>query len=129
MLARDGSTVRIKLASAMTSNYGAALAVAAAEGAGLVISPSFVTADLVRAGALERVLPEWTVRPSLVVYAVYPHRRFLAPKVRAFVEHLRAMLGGEGHDPWWSDGRTGGTPGDSAPRPRRAPTAAEKPRR
>ena len=104
MLERDGSSVRIKLASAMTSNNGAALAIAAAEGAGLAISPSFVTADLVRAGALERVLPEWTVLPSLVVYAVYPHRRFLAPKVRAFVEHLRASLGGDGHDPWWSDG-------------------------
>jgi DNA-binding transcriptional LysR family regulator len=104
-LSRDGSSVRVKLASAMTSNNGAALAIAAAEGAGLAISPSFVTADLVRAGALERILPEWTVLPALVVFAVYPHRRFLAPKVRAFVEFLRASLGGEGHDPWWVDGR------------------------
>jgi DNA-binding transcriptional LysR family regulator len=107
-LERSGSSVRVKLKSAMTSNNGAALAIASAEGAGLIISPSFVTADLVRSGALERVLPEWTVLPSLVVYAVYPHRRFLAPKVRALVELLRQSFGGENHDPWWLDGRAPG---------------------
>ena len=109
-LAKDGTSVRVKLKSAMTSNNGAALVTAAAEGAGLAISPSFVTADLVRAGALERVLPEWTVLPALVVYAVYPHRRFLAPKVRAFVESLRAALGGEGNDPWWCEGAAAARP-------------------
>mgnify|MGYP001236017375 CR=1 FL=1 len=107
-LERSGSSVRVKLKSAMTSNNGAALAIASAEGAGLFISPSFVTADLVRSGALERVLPEWTVLPSLVVYAVYPHRRFLAPKVRSLVEFLRESFGGENHDPWWSDARAPG---------------------
>jgi DNA-binding transcriptional LysR family regulator len=102
-LERDGNSVRVKLKSAMTSNYGAALIIAAAEGAGLAISPSFVTYEQVRAGALQRVLPEWTVLPALTVYAVYPHRRFLAAKIRAFVETLRTELGGEGHDPWWSE--------------------------
>jgi DNA-binding transcriptional LysR family regulator len=97
---RDGHSIPVKFKAVLTSNGGSALSVASAEGAGVVVAPSFVTRADFDAGRIEPVLPDWKVLPELVVYAVYPHRRFLAPKVRAFVEALRAAYGDEAKDPW-----------------------------
>jgi DNA-binding transcriptional LysR family regulator len=85
----------------MTSNLGAALSTASAAGAGLVVAPSFVTRPELVAGRLEPVLPDWKILPELGVYAIYPHRRFLAPKVKVFLESLRATYGDGRRDPWW----------------------------
>ncbi|MGE0613725.1 MAG: substrate binding domain-containing protein, partial [Hyphomicrobiales bacterium] len=98
---RDGKSVRVRLEAFMTSNFGAALSTAAAAGAGLVVAPSFVARHELVAGRLEIVLPEWKVLPELGVYAIYPHRRFLAPKVKVFLEALRAAYDDSGRDPWW----------------------------
>jgi DNA-binding transcriptional LysR family regulator len=100
-LQRGNASVRVKFKGVFATNSGAALSIASSEGAGLVIGPSFVTRDDFDAGKLEQVLPEWKVLPDLYVYAVYPHRRFLAPKVRAFIETLRAAYGDGTKDPWW----------------------------
>lgn len=55
------------------------------KGLGIGQLPLPVAAELVSAGRLVRVLPEW--RPAPVsVYAVYPSSRYLTPKVRAFVD-------------------------------------------
>jgi DNA-binding transcriptional LysR family regulator len=102
-LVRGGRSVRVKLKGMLTTNSGAALAQAAAHGAGLVVAPSFVTQGEHATGRITRVLPEWRVLPELMVFAVYPHRRFLAPKVRTFVEALRMAFGDSARDPWWSD--------------------------
>jgi DNA-binding transcriptional LysR family regulator len=67
----------------------------------LVVAPSFVTRPELVAGRLEIVLPDWKVLPKLGVYAIYPHRRFLAPKVKVFLEALRATYSEGGRDPWW----------------------------
>jgi DNA-binding transcriptional LysR family regulator len=98
---RDGRSVHVKLEGYMTGNFGTALSTASASGAGLVVAPSFVTRADLAAGRLERVLPEWKVLPELRVYAIYPHRRFLAAKVKVFLEALRATYGDGAHDPWW----------------------------
>ena len=111
---RNGKSVRVKLDGFMTSNFGAALSTACAAGAGLVVAPSFVTRADLAAGRIEPVLPEWRVLPDLRVYAIYPHRRFLAPKVKAFVQALVAAYGDGASDPWGPDS----TPAPS-PRARR----------
>jgi len=98
---RDGKSVRVRLEAFMTSNSGAALSIASAAGAGVVVAPSFVAHPELIAGRLELVLPDWKVLPELGVYAIYPHRRFLAPKVKAFLETLRTTYGDGGRDPWW----------------------------
>ncbi len=101
---RDGTRVRVKLKGVLTTNSGAALCSAMAEGAGLVAAPSFLARPYLDTGGIELVLLDWKVLPELRVYAVYPHRRFLAPKVRLFVEALRATYGGDGTmDPWWPE--------------------------
>jgi hypothetical protein len=64
--------------------------------------PSFVAWRDLAAGSIEAVLTEWSL-PELHVFAVYPHRRFLSPKVRVFVEALRAAFGDGSRDPWWPE--------------------------
>lgn len=96
---RGARTVRVKLDVAMTSNHGAALIAAAMRSAGVVLAPSFLGIEERRSGALVPVIPEWSL-PEYRAYAVYPHRRFLSPKVRAFVEALRAAFGDGSRDPW-----------------------------
>jgi DNA-binding transcriptional LysR family regulator len=101
--ARGARQIRVKLPPAMTSNSGAALREAMLAGAGIAVVPGFLVAADQEAGRAERILPEWTILPELRLFAVYPHRRFLAPKVRAFVDFLRATYGDGSRDPWWPE--------------------------
>jgi DNA-binding transcriptional LysR family regulator len=49
--------------------------------------PSYIVAGDIEAGRLRSILTdhEPQIRP---IYAVYPHREFLASKVRSFVDYL-----------------------------------------
>ncbi|MFZ5719580.1 MAG: LysR family transcriptional regulator [Pseudomonadota bacterium] len=80
---------------------GAEACVAAAvAGFGIARSPAFAAADELRAGRLVPVLCNF--EPELIhVYAVYPHARHLAAKVRAFVDFLAERYAGE---PQWHQG-------------------------
>jgi DNA-binding transcriptional LysR family regulator len=99
---RDGRQQRVKLTPIMISDNGEALRLAAQRGLGLTIAPSFMTGAAAAAGLLEPVLLDWSL-PTFRVYAVYPHRRFVSPKVRLFVEALRAAYGDGSSDPWWPE--------------------------
>jgi DNA-binding transcriptional LysR family regulator len=97
---RDGRQKRIKLSAAMMSSSGEALRLAAHRGLGLMPCPSFMARGDFEAGLIEPVLLDWSLG-AFGVYAVYPHRRFLSPKVRLFVDALRAAYGDGSRDPWW----------------------------
>jgi DNA-binding transcriptional LysR family regulator len=99
VFSRNGKQVRVKLRPTLTSNHAAALQIALLKGVGLAMMPSFVAARDLAAGSIEPVLTDWSL-PSLNVFAVYPHRRFLSPKVKVFVEALRSTFGDESRDPW-----------------------------
>jgi DNA-binding transcriptional LysR family regulator len=109
---REGRQQRIKLNPIMMSDNGEALRLAAQRGLGLTTAPSFMTGADAAAGLLEPVLLDWSL-PTFRVYAVYPHRRFVSPKVRLFVEALRAAYGDGSSDPWWpaAPARAVGRPG------------------
>lgn len=64
---------------------------AAVAGLGLVYLPTFYVGDELRSGALQPVLGRF-VPATHGVYAVYPQRRGLPPKVRVFVDFLRSQL-------------------------------------
>ena len=57
------------------------------------MQPTFLVADELAAGRLVEVLPEYR-GIELGVYAVYPTRKFVLPKVRALVEFLADRLAG-----------------------------------
>jgi len=99
---RKGRQQSIKLEPIMISDNGEALRLAAQRGLGLTICPSFMTGADFAAGLLEPVLLDWSL-PAFRVFAIYPHRRFVSPNVRAFVEALRAAYGDGTRDPWWPE--------------------------
>lgn len=79
------------------SNNGLVNRAAAVAGAGIVMLPTFYIGDQLRSGELKPILCQF--RPlEIALYAVYPERRNLTPKVRAFVDFLAATFGPE--PPW-----------------------------
>ena len=75
--------------------------IAAAEaGLGVARAPTFIVGDKLRSGALRPLLGAYAPRPS-GIYAIYPPGRYLAFKVRVFVDYLSEKLRG---DPPWDSG-------------------------
>jgi DNA-binding transcriptional LysR family regulator len=102
MFERQGRQQRVKLTPALISDNGEVLRQAALRGLGLIVAPSMLVGADVAAGLLEPVIPDWSLA-AFRVFAIYPHRRFVSPKVRAFVEALRAAYGDGTQDPWWPE--------------------------
>ena len=70
----------------MTDSFEA-LREAATAGVGVAYLPQFVVQESLNAGALERVLPEFSLPPGLL-HAVFPSRRGMVPAVRALIDAL-----------------------------------------
>jgi DNA-binding transcriptional LysR family regulator len=62
-------------------------------GAGIAAVPDQLAAPSVRRGELRRVLPEWST-PAHTAWAVFPGRRLMPAKTRAFIDMLEAALAG-----------------------------------
>jgi DNA-binding transcriptional LysR family regulator len=54
-------------------------------GEGIAFLPTFYCRQEVKAGKLERILPQWASVPR-PVHFVYPAQRFISPKLKAFIE-------------------------------------------
>jgi DNA-binding transcriptional LysR family regulator len=65
----------------------------ASAGAGIAAVPDHYAVADVRAGALRRVLPAWEL-PTSTAWAVYPGRKLMPVKTRAFVDMLQVALRG-----------------------------------
>jgi DNA-binding transcriptional LysR family regulator len=63
------------------------LRAAAIAGIGLWLAPPQMSFDLLASGALVPLLPEYQA-PEFEIVALYPHRRHLTAKVRAFIDML-----------------------------------------
>jgi DNA-binding transcriptional LysR family regulator len=103
----DASPRRGVLSSNHTDiQYAAALA-------GLAISalPSYIAEDALFEQALERVLPEWQVNDGRTIWACMLSQRHVASPVRATLDFLIEIFGGEDRDPWT------GAPGMAVPGP------------
>lgn len=89
---REGAAeIAVPVQGPLHTNNGMIEKQAALGGAGIAVLPLFYVADELRAGSLQLVLDGF--RPSeLGIYAVYPERRGLAPKVRAFVDFVAQTL-------------------------------------
>jgi DNA-binding transcriptional LysR family regulator len=85
--ARQGKPVNVHVSGPVRVNSPVAAMQAAVAGLGFALLPSYLAEPLVAAGRLIEVLAdEMPDGPSL--RAVYPHRRHLAGKVRALIDHL-----------------------------------------
>ncbi|HEX9608149.1 MAG TPA: LysR substrate-binding domain-containing protein, partial [Gemmatimonadaceae bacterium] len=65
----------------------------AANGAGIVLAEHGSAAYYVKAGQLVRVLPKWEIQP-VPLSAVFPGRRLMPSRTRAFIDALVDKFGG-----------------------------------
>lgn len=84
---KDGREHAVRVAGPLHSNNGDLLAAAAVAGAGIAYEPEFILGPDLKAGRLVPILTAYTA-PLGPIYAVYPSRRYLSAKVRAFVDFL-----------------------------------------
>ena len=81
---------RYKIQSKVVSNNGMALLEMTKAGLGISNSPSFFVKEALVSGELVEILSEYKQKP-LDIYVVYPNRRHLPAKVRAFIEFLASL--------------------------------------
>lgn len=98
----EGQEHVVPVNGTLHSNNGLVNRAAAVAGGGILLLPTFYLGDQLRSGELKPVLCKF--RPQeIAVYAVYPERRNLMPKVRAFIDFIAATFGPE---PPWEKGWT-----------------------
>ena len=81
---------RYKIQSKVVSNNGMALLEMTKAGLGISNAPDFFVKDALASGELVEILSEYKQKP-LDIYVVYPNRRHLPAKVRAFIEFLASI--------------------------------------
>lgn len=82
-----GTTWRVRVAGPVVANNGSFLAALARDGAGIAYEPDFAVGPDVRAGRLVPILRDFPP-PSAPIHVMYPSRRHLSAKVRAFAQFL-----------------------------------------
>jgi DNA-binding transcriptional LysR family regulator len=95
--ARGGGKTSVQIDPRVAVTSSLALRSCALEGLGIVEINSYIVGADIGAGRLVRLLEGYQPR-ELSIFAVYPARRFLAPKVRVFVD---ALLGLMTPEPYW----------------------------
>lgn len=83
----------------MLANNGDFLVNAAINGGGITIQPTFIVGEAIAEGKLTRILSDYEPEP-MALYAVYANRKFLASKVRSFVDFVSQFYGDE---PYWDN--------------------------
>ena len=76
---------------AATANSPELLIRLAIAGAGIASVPDYFAQPDVRGGRLRRVLPDWS-QPAHTAWAVFPGRRLMPAKTRAFLDMLQAAM-------------------------------------
>ncbi|MGO9445696.1 MAG: LysR family transcriptional regulator, partial [Thiobacillaceae bacterium] len=97
---RKGVERKVSVSGNLRGNNGDILTAAAIEGLGVILHPTFMVYEALREEKLVRILSDWEV-DDLAVFAVYPNRKFLPPKVRSFIDFLAERFGPE---PYWDFG-------------------------
>ncbi|MCZ4281004.1 LysR family transcriptional regulator [Kiloniella laminariae] len=85
-LPEGSGTRKIAMEWSLDVNNGRAQCEAAAQSMGISQIPDFIAGNDLANGRLVEVLPELAWHNK--IYAIYPHRQLLSPKVSSFIDHL-----------------------------------------
>lgn len=83
---------RVTVSGPLETNNGEVLLQAALAGQGIARLPSFIVGPALLDGRLIELLSDWQDPREPAIYVVYPERRHLAPKVRAFVDFVAERI-------------------------------------
>jgi DNA-binding transcriptional LysR family regulator len=84
---RGGADQPVSIRYRLCSNNGDALRIAALAGLGIALIPAFLVREELQKGTLMTILDGFEPKP-INLYAIYPPTRFLAAKVRVFIDFL-----------------------------------------
>jgi len=84
---RRGESQRIKVSGRFRVNSAQSVREMVLAGMGIGLCPRYVVADDLEQGRVQHLLPSYKTT-EYGIYAVYPHNRHLAAKVRTFVDFL-----------------------------------------
>src|SRR4029077_11324143 len=78
-------------------------------GWGVVLLPTWLVGEDIKAGRLQHLLPEWSsmiaTKPG-GIFGVFPPHRMVPPKVRAFLDFAQKLFGKPPYwDPDWTEDR------------------------
>lgn len=96
--------VQVELHGRLRADDSEAVLALALAGCGLALLPTWLVSTSLREGHLHHALPEWearTGRGEPAVWAVYPPKKIVSSKVRAFVDFYAEVFG---EPPYWDDG-------------------------
>jgi DNA-binding transcriptional LysR family regulator len=91
-LARGSQRAEVRVAPKLTINDPAVLHGACAAGLGVALLPEFLCRQGLATGRLKLVLPDWTLAPAAMLYAVYAATLEADARVQRFVEFLAANI-------------------------------------
>jgi DNA-binding transcriptional LysR family regulator len=94
LLNPDGKVIVIPVSGRYLANNADVLRTTAIAGGGIVLLPTFIVGEDLRAGRLVRLLPDHPP-PEQGLHALYPPGRHLSAKVRSFVDFLVDRFAGE----------------------------------
>jgi DNA-binding transcriptional LysR family regulator len=97
-LSKDDQFISVKVRGEVVCNNSLALRAILLGGGGITMAPTFLVGDDIANGRLVSVLSNYHIKP-ISIYAVYPHRQYLAAKVRAFLEFLSVHI--QPDAPYW----------------------------
>lgn len=94
-------TVSVRLTGPLRTNSSEVVREALLAGVGIALRSTWDIGPELQSGRLVRVLPDYSVGNRVAVHAVYPSRRHMEQKVRAFVGYLAELYGAT---PYWDRG-------------------------
>ena len=92
----------VSISGHLRANDSEALLASAVDGVGIALLPTWLVAEDIRSGRLLPVLSEWewliAPGPERAIWAVYPPKKIVSPKVRVFLDFLIERFG---DPPYW----------------------------
>ncbi|ARR51015.1 LysR family transcriptional regulator [Photobacterium damselae subsp. damselae] len=89
---RDGIHQSIRARGTYRIDNAPAVLDATVSGLGIAYLSTYLLTDEIEKGKLIQLLPEWKADLELPIYAVYPRRKYLAPKVRSFIDFMSERM-------------------------------------
>lgn len=77
----------------MMSDSSDALVIAACQGLGIMMAPTWLIAAELKDGSLQQVLPDWLAARHGGIHVLHPPGRIVTAKARVFAQALEQHLG------------------------------------
>lgn len=91
---RDSTELSVTVHGHLRVSAAEGVRAAVCAGAGVAIVSEWMFAPELASGAVERLLPEWSL-PTIDLWAVYPSGRLASAKARAFTAFVQEIMAGE----------------------------------